>query len=155
MKPIISDSALILAFYLQQEPQLLGGEPNPSIIIPNWFKRKNETLLFPEKKPIYSGPDSEEILARIASWLDDPCFDLPDSDFFTDVQNESLKAFQDQIEDWKEKNHEWYISQNLIQLRKWIYWLTRFSWMDITDGVAMEMAGLPSTVGDHIADRTG
>ena len=153
MKPL-SAADLILASYLQQDLLLLNGDSKGFEIIPPWFQQKNPTLPFPEKMPVYAGPDdTPELLARVNDWLADACYDLPDSEFFTDAQNWALEAYQAQIQEWTQKKYEWVISQNLIQLRKWIYWVTRFSWMDITDGVAMEMAGLPSTVGDHIADR--
>ena len=153
MKPL-SAADLILTAYLQQEPLLLNGEANSHIIVPQWFQEKYPILPFPEKMPVYAGTeDTPELLGRVKNWLADSCYDLPDSEFFTDAQNWALEAYQAQINRWRDQKNQWMIAQNLMQFRKWLYWLTRFSWMNITDEQVLEFAGLPSIIGDDLDDR--
>ena len=152
MKPF-SDSTFFLCTFLQQEPKLLDGYPHPPTIIPTWFQAKNKQRPFTVEPPVYVGPATGEILGRIANWKHDPIFDLPHQDFFTEEQNEALEAYQAEFSEWAAKKGQWEIAQNLIQLRKWIYWLTRYVNMNILDGGAMEFAGLPSSIADDWDDR--
>ena len=139
MKPF-SDSALLLSTYIQADPDLLHGGPISYGIVPEWFRNKNQPPPFPEKKPVYDGPETDKILGRIEDWLSDPCYDLPEPDFFTGAQNKALAAYQAQIEEWRPKKREWAIAQNLILLRKWIYWVSRFSCMDLSDEQVFEFS---------------
>lgn len=139
-----SDATIIVNSILIQNPYLFDGKPNPSSIVPYWFRVKNPAQPFLEESPKYVGPERREILERIKNWISYPCFDLPDSDFFSPDENKALEEYEKSYREWRNKKDEWNIAQNLIQLRKWIYWLTRFTNMNILDPAVMEFANLPT-----------
>ena len=139
MKPL-SAADLILATYLQLDSELLNGDSLAYGIVPRWFQQKYPKKRFPENQPVYAGPKNDDILGRIANWLEDPCFDLQEDLFFTEEQNRALAYYQSETEEWVANKRQWDISQNLRQLRTWIYWVSRFSCMDLSDEQVFEFS---------------
>ena len=141
----MNDAALILTHYLQQEPDLLDGHTDPTKIVPYWFYNLNEPEKFTVPRPEYVGPRTPEVMARIAAWVKDPCFDLScpriDEDF-NDVEIEGLTYYEKAVKQWQYERRQWDIGQELTILRKWIYWLSRFTNMNLMDWQVMKMGGL-------------
>ena len=144
----LSITDLILITYLQLDSEILNGDSIAYAIVPWWFQQKNQRQPFPIEIPAYVGPATGDILGRIANWKHDPIFDLPDQDHFIEEQNEALKAYQDQVNEWHSNRRQWEIAQNLVQFRAWVSWLSTYGNMANSDMLVLRLAGLP-TINDY------
>lgn len=143
MKPR-NDAALILCHYLQQETDLLDGHRDPTDVVPHWFYNHNKPKKFTKPRP-EPRPASPEVLIRIKAWDEDPCFDLANTEIpeeWTAEELETLQYYETAVKEWAVEKYRWELAQDLILFRKWIYWLTRFTNMDISDRQVMQFAGL-------------
>jgi hypothetical protein len=83
--------------------RVLSSERDPFRIvydIPDWFKKANEMLSFPEEHP--------------------------DPDAFVMETPESMESYRIEVMNYTSRRDEWNTKQALILLRKWIIWLSKF-----------------------------
>lgn len=141
----MTDAAVILIYYLQQDYDLLDGHTDPTRIVPHWFYNLNEQKKFNVPRPEYVGPRTPKVMERIVCWHKDPCFDLSDppiEEDFNDVEIEGLKYYERDVKQWEVEKYHFELSQQFTLLRKWIYWLSQFTHMEFNDNQVMAFAGL-------------
>ena len=135
---------MLLIHYLKQETDLLDGF-RADCVVPIWFKELNPMEKFTKPRPEYVGPNTPEVLERIAAWNYDPIFDLAKpgiEENFNDVEIEGMGYYELAVKEWNRERFRWRLAQELTLLRKWIFWITKFTNMDLFDNQVMEMAGL-------------
>jgi hypothetical protein len=118
-------SAIILNgifYHIHREGEELSGW---SILktVPSWFVDIHPREKFPKSSPPVPDPENNQDI--VDNWKIDPCYDLP----------EHLKGYEQEVDLYLKEKRIWDRSQDLIVLRKWVFWCVDFC--DIQRGFSL------------------
>lgn len=96
--------------------------------VPAWFKKLHPVKIFDEEAPVFTG--DEVLEKRIREWKADPRWDLINDDieeFYSKEIVETLRRYENDMEDFWKRRDEHGRYEYLIQFRKWLKWLVDFT----------------------------